>query len=126
MDCEYKLDNLVLRRTQVQKDLGVVFDEKFTFRKHLDNVLAKASKKLGFILRSTSDFKHPVSLISLFKSLFLPILTYASSIWSPNTCYEYNYLERIVRKDLRFLKPIILCSGSVMIMRSTTIHLRWI
>ena len=106
MDCEYELDNLVLRRTQVQKDSGVVFEGKFTLRKHLDYVLAKASKNLGFILRSTiRDFKNPLSLISLIKRLVLPILTYASSIWSPNTSYKYNYSEKIVHKALRDLRP---------------------
>ena len=100
---EYKLNNLILKRTNVQKDLGFIYDEKFTFNDQLDYVLSKASKKLGFVIRSTKDFRNPLSRISLYKSLIQPTMTYASCIWSPNTANgNYVLMEQILHRALRF------------------------
>ena len=69
---EYKLNNLQITRTKVQKDLFIFYDAKFTFDDHLDYVLSKASKKLGFVIRSTKEDLQ--SLITLYKSLVQPIM----------------------------------------------------
>ena len=38
---------------------------------------------------------------SLFKSLVLPIFTYAAQIWSPTTQQDHYEMEKIVHKALR-------------------------
>ena len=42
-------------------------------------------------------------IIHLYKSLVLPILHYASSVWSPYIGYEVKRLEQVHHKFLRYL-----------------------
>ena len=58
---------------------------------------------MGFIKRTTYDFKHTNSIIYLYKTLVLPLLTYCSTIWSPNQQTYIDKLKGIQRKLLRYL-----------------------
>ena len=53
-------------------------------------------------MRSMFDFTRPSSLISLFKSLVLPILSYVAQIWSHSTQYEQYELEKVIHRVWRF------------------------
>ena len=78
------------------KDLGILYISDLSFSNHVCYAINKAKKKLGFIIRSTSDFTRPSSVISLFKSLVSPILSYSTQIWSQSTQNEQYELERVV------------------------------
>lgn len=39
------------------KDLGVLFDEKLSFKNHVNSIVSRASKSMGFILRSSKPLK---------------------------------------------------------------------
>ena len=58
---------------------------------------------LGFIKRTISDFKHTSSIIYLYRTLVLPLLTYCSTIWSPSQHTYIDKFEGIQRKLLRYL-----------------------
>lgn len=49
------LDTSISRVNSV-RDLGVTFDSKLIFDTHIDNVIKKASRALGFIFRISSEF----------------------------------------------------------------------
>jgi hypothetical protein len=69
LDRSYYIEGELLNRRQVVKDLGVLFDEKLSFRPHYESIANKSHKLLGFIIRSTKDFKQASSTITLFYSL---------------------------------------------------------
>ena len=74
--------------------LHSLFDPSFA--NHVSYVVNnKAKKKLEFNSRSTSDFTRPSSIITLFKSLILPIHSYAAQIWSLSTNYEKFELAKV-------------------------------
>ena len=77
---DYRINSRLLERTSEIKDLGITLDEKWTFSSHRINTTSKALKMLGFLKRSTLEFKAVKTLTILFKSLVLPHLTYASVI----------------------------------------------
>ena len=54
---DYNINGSVLERVDSFKDLGVVFDNRFTFVKHITEIIAKAYKTYGFIYRNCSDFQ---------------------------------------------------------------------
>ena len=85
------------------KDLGVFYDSSFSFVDHIQHVTAKALRMLGFIRRATIDFRDPLSLVSLYKSLVLPHLTYASVIWTPNVNEYFKPIESVQHRLLRLL-----------------------
>ena len=38
------------------KDLGVIFDSKMKFDEHIDHVINKANRMLGFVMRTGAEF----------------------------------------------------------------------
>ena len=95
-DTKYTMNNEGLKRVTTMKDLGVIFSSDLRFGYHLTYVINRANKKLGFVIRSTFDFKRPKTIFALFKSLFLLILTYVTHIWSPNSQRDHYEMEKIV------------------------------
>lgn len=49
---QYHINNSILPRSRVVKDLGILFDEKLSFSNHVRSIITRASKLLGFICRS--------------------------------------------------------------------------
>ena len=54
---DYKLTNTSIARVTSITDLGVTFDTKLLFDAHVNNIVNKASRALGFILRISAEFK---------------------------------------------------------------------
>lgn len=100
---DYKLNNHILERKSVVKDLGVYFDEKLTFREHYDYIIDRGNKLLGFISRTSKSFKNPYCLLTLYFSLVRSVLEYNSVIWSPYYKVHINRIERVQSKCLNML-----------------------
>lgn len=93
-----------LLNIQFKKDLGVIFDQKFNFLKHIDFVVAKGNSMLGFILRNSKEFNDPYTFKNLYYAFVRSQLEYCSSIWCPS--YEIHVL-RIEKIQKRFTKVLI-------------------
>ena len=61
--------------------LGVTFDSKMTFEKHLRSVSRAASQKLGILRKSWRVFHDRSLLGRCFLGLVLPVLEYCSAVW---------------------------------------------
>lgn len=55
----YSIDDTNLKALTVKSDLGITFDDKLSFNQHIDTIIRKAYKILGFIFRSAKHFKTP-------------------------------------------------------------------
>ena len=100
---DYILEGIPVHRVTSISDLDVVHDASLSFTDQILQVAGKALRTLGFIRRSTDDFRHKNSQIALFKSLVLPHLTYASVIWSPTYEIHFKPLESVLHSFLRLL-----------------------
>ncbi|XP_055381340.1 uncharacterized protein LOC129611940 [Condylostylus longicornis] len=98
----YVLNKANLNRVSSIKDLGVVFDEKLTFRQHYNAVISKANSVLGFVKRYTKEFNDPYVIKTLFVALVRPHLEYASQVWSPSYRDHVNRLEAVQKNFLRY------------------------
>lgn len=103
MHFAYQLNRADVCRVDEIKDLGVMFDEKLSFNKHIDMVISKAYSTLGFVMRVCSEFRDPLVLKSLYFAHVRSILEYASVVWSPNFITSSNKIESIQKKFLRFV-----------------------
>ena len=61
--------------------LGVTFDAKMTFHKHLRSVSSAAAQRLGIMRKSWQVFHDRSLLLRSFYSFVLPVLEYCSSVW---------------------------------------------
>ena len=89
------VNDSVLVQRQVLRDLGVLISPNLKFEDYISNVISTACKGVGFIRRNSKGFTSVV-LAHLFKTLVVPVLTFASVIWRPRT-----YLENEILKEFR-------------------------
>ena len=61
--------------------LGVIFDSKMTFEKHLRSVSRAASQRLGILRKSWRVFHDRSLLGRCFQGFILPVLEYCSAVW---------------------------------------------
>ena len=92
-----------LSRVSIINDLGVLFDSELRFTGHIDWVISKSFRMLGFVLRQCHDFRDTEVLKLIFYSLVRSHLDYCCAIWSP--CYRVHIcrLERVQMKFVNFL-----------------------
>ena len=83
-----------LEETTCEKDLGVLIDNKLTFKNHISTSAKKANSILGLIRRT---FKHldAHNLPQLYKTIVRPIIEYGNSVWWPVQKQERVELEKI-------------------------------
>lgn len=101
--CSFKIKNQSLNQVYSTKDLGVTHDSKLLFDSHIDNIVGKASRAMGFIMRVSKPFKSMKTLKILYCSYVRSHLEYASQIWNPKYETYINRLERVQKKFTRFL-----------------------
>lgn len=101
---DYYVNGEMLKRTMGPvKDLGIMFDPKLKFDCHINNIVIRSNKMLGFIIRNCADFSDKHALKSVYCSLIRSICEYGSIIWSPYQLSYKSKLEKIQQTFLRFL-----------------------
>ena len=103
VDYDYQIDSEILARNDVVIDLGVSFDSNLNFGRHISSITKKALRVGGFVQRNTHDFSDTNAFITLYKTLFRPILEYCSVIWTPDDAAWINLLEKPHHKFLRYM-----------------------
>ena len=88
---EYSAElTLQINNTQVPtvknpKILGLTFDPKLNFSKHIQNTKEKAQNSLRIVKALSGTFwgKQKECLTTTYKVITRPIIEYASTVWSP-------------------------------------------
>ena len=78
------------------KDLGILLSSDCTFKRHITNIAKKARSQAGWILR-TFRTRDTFSMLTLYKSLVVPLLEYCCQLWSPWKGGEKQILEAVQR-----------------------------
>ena len=99
----YTIDNDIIEEVETFKDLGVTFDCKLKFAQHVENIVNKSYKMLGFVRRMTIDFQDQNVMKILYLTLIRPILLHASPVWSP---FYNNHIKKIESIQHRFLNSV--------------------
>ena len=69
-----------LERVQVTRFLGVLVDEKLSWKQHIKGLNSKLAKCTSIIYRA-STFLESATLQTLYNSMFLPHISYCVEIW---------------------------------------------
>ena len=86
----------VLKESDDLVILGVTFDSKMTFEKHLCSVSRAASQWLGILRKSWQVFHDRLLLGRWFRGFVLPVLEYCSAVWCSAADTHLRQLDRIV------------------------------
>ena len=76
------------------KILGVMFDSKFTFERHIRSISSSVAQKIGLLRKSFRIFGDHDVLLKCFNSFILPCLEYFSPVWSSAADSFLKLLDR--------------------------------
>ena len=77
-------------------DLGVYLSQDATFATNITHITKKARSQMGWILR-TFQTRDPLPMLTLYKSLIVPLLEYCCQLWSPSTPGDIRKVEAVQR-----------------------------
>ena len=104
---DYEIDSIKLKRVELIKDLGIIFDQRMSFKPHIDKIVSSGYSILGFVKRRAKEFNDPHITKSLYCSLVQSSLEYASVIWAPYYQIDSKRIESVQKQFLLFaLKPL--------------------
>ena len=109
----------VLKESDDLVILGVAFDYKMTFEKHLRLVSRAASQRLCILRKSWRVF-HDRSLLERCFRFFLPVLEYCSAVWCSAADTHLKLLNCAV-SGARFLTDGVFVCGDIAHRRSVTV-----
>ncbi|KAL0860199.1 hypothetical protein ABMA27_010506 [Loxostege sticticalis] len=101
---KYAIDNHILKRVHNTKDLGVIHDDKLLFDKHIESIISRANRALGFVIRSSYNFQRAKTIKLLYCAFVRSILEYGSQVWNPKYSCYVDRIERIQARFLRYLQ----------------------
>ncbi len=82
------------------RDLGVTMSADATFKEHINKICRSANNMCSWILR-TFQSRSPELMLTLWKSMVLPILDYCSQLWSPSKVGEIQQIENVQKAFTR-------------------------
>ena len=110
----YMINACLVPETSEIRDLGVIVDHKFEFKTHITSMCTRATSLVFFLFRS---FKcsTPNFYVQAYKSYVLPILEFASPVWSP---YHKHHIKAIEKVQHLFTRLVFLRCPSSFSMQS--------
>lgn len=79
----------------------MLLDSGLTFNDHIDFIVSKANRALGFIIRLSSEIRDPLCLKSLYCCWVRSLLEHGSVVWSPASSSSMDRIESVQRKFTR-------------------------
>lgn len=99
----YLINGAPIHRVELINDLGVVFDSSLRFNSHIDNIIARAFKMAGFVMRQCRQFKNVETLKRMYYALVRSHLEYCCVVWAPLYQVHIKRIERVQSRFINFL-----------------------
>lgn len=99
---DYILYEKVVSRVNEIVDLGVTIDSKFSFDKHVEQIISKAKSKLGFLKRICWNMRDVYALKSIYCSLVRSTLEYCNVVWNPYYAIHSQHIESIQKQFILY------------------------
>lgn len=109
------IENIVIKRENITKFLGVYIDENLTWKTHIENIGTKISKSIGILYKSR-HILHKQHLNMLYFSFIRSYLNYVNMAWASTyktklaSLYRYQtHAVRVINFKDRFThaKPLL-------------------
>ena len=97
---DYRLGVDIIPRKETVKYLGVQLDQDLSWKTHIQNLSAKAKKRIRYICALFGKRCQRARIV-LFHSLVMPLLDYCIVVCSPDLQYLIDDLESCVKEFLK-------------------------
>ena len=98
----YNMGGANLTVTTEEKDLGVIFDDRLEFDKHIRGMVNRANRMLGMI-KTGFECMDKVIFKQVYPVLVRPLLEYCVQVWSP---YKQKYIDLIENVQKRAVRMV--------------------
>ena len=122
-DVGYSIRDSNLPVCSIVTDLGIRFDNHFSFRPHIQNIVSKASLRAKLILKCFVS-RDSRLLIKAFCVFVRPILEFSSVVWSPHFRCDIEKIENVQRRFTKAILPHFTYSARLSKLKLQTLEMR--
>jgi len=118
--------SLHLARTDQITDLGILFDERLTFKEHINDKVNKAYFMLGIIKRNFIYLAVTIFTL-LYKGMVGSLIDYCSSVWEPYKKGDIEMLESVQKRATKILSQHrhLSYTDRLTVYKLPTLHYTW-
>ena len=98
----YKLHGHTLETTEASKYFGVTISDNLISDRHIDNIVGKGNKTLGFIRHNQKDYTKPVKAAAN-STIVRYLVEYTCTIWVPTKQAKIKAIEQVQKRAARFV-----------------------
>ena len=98
----YSINNMLIQEVTELKLLGVLVQNNLSWDAHVNFVTGRSYRTLGFIRHVVGDCNSK-TLLTLYKSIVLPLLDYCSPVWHIYRVKHETRLEKVQRYATRLM-----------------------
>ena len=96
------IDDETIDEVKNTKFLGVIIDNKLTWKDHINYVAGKVSRAIGMIVK-TKKYLRKEALLTLYYSFVYPYLTYCNHIWGATYVFNLRKLINLQKRVVRLI-----------------------
>ena len=85
--------DIILQSTDVP-DLGIIMYKNYSFDSHISSLSRKCNNLAGWIVLGSFVSRDRLTMLTLFKSIVISRLDYASQLWSPHKTSQITQIEK--------------------------------
>ena len=100
-----RIEGQIIERVTQTKFLGVIINEKLTWRNHVNHISTKIAKGIGILIKARFCLNKE-TLVSLYHTFIYPYLTYCNSVWGYSFLYNLNRLHSLQKKAVRIISQV--------------------
>ena len=101
-ECKIIIDESIIECVSDTKFLGIMLDDKLSWKSHINHICNKVSKAIGILVKARRILDID-SLVTLYNTLIKPYFSYCITLWGNTFKTRLKKLEIIQKKIVRIL-----------------------
>ena len=100
--CQVHIDKYPIERVFVTKFLGVLIDEKLTWKEHINFVINKIKRSMAMLFKIKNKLNQD-SLLTIYDAVIQPYLSYCCEVWGRSFDKYITHITIIQKKAVRLI-----------------------